>query len=360
MKADIMAKRSEGTIDQLPSGKYRVRVRDGRKRPTIGTYATQKEANQALEAALTDIRRGDFFDESRGNITFLELSTRYMEVRRSDVELGTFDGWRSLLNTTLMPTFGDMRLRDIGVYEVEAWWATHTEKLVNRRNAYFLLRNMFNKAISWGYVRSNPCLIEKAGKDVSKPRPTFKKEHLLQMLKHIPEEDHVLFWVAYNGSLRLGELVGLNRGDFDASTGELTVERQVSDRGGAHTKKTKTGQVGTVPLYGEALDLLTEYVRNNPAMPNAPMFRSAKGKRISRAKVQRAWEKARDGSGLHNIHLQDLRHVSLTAWSRLPGVNLRDIQARGRHSTVQSALRYQHADNERATEFARQAEAMGL
>lgn len=47
-----------GTVDPLPSGRWRARVRIGGQRRSLGTYATEQEAWDAIEAALGRLQEG--------------------------------------------------------------------------------------------------------------------------------------------------------------------------------------------------------------------------------------------------------------------------------------------------------------
>lgn len=340
-------------IDLLPSGKYRVRFYTDGKRKTK-TFTHEKDAVKFHRQTLVDLERRDYFDDSKGDQLFRDFAPDYMATR-TDLAVGTKHNYKSLLNTMLLPAFGDTKLRNLTVMMVDKWWAENSKRLVNRRNAYFLLSSMMKTALRWGLIRQSPCIVEKAGKDVAKPRPTFTTEDFRHILNFVPDEFHTFLWVTFSGSLRLGEAIGLNRGDFDPKTGVLRVERQEDDRDGRRLTNVKNGEIDDVPLYGDALDLLTTYVKKNPALPLAPMFSGAKTGRLPRGTIRKAWNKARIDSGLTEFHLHDLRHVSLTIWSHLPGMNLKDIQKRGRHRSTTSALRYQHADTARAQEFAAMA-----
>lgn len=331
-----MASRAEGSVRQLKSGRWQIRYWvDGERKNGEKTFTTQKEAEKALRTIQVDLDRGDYFDESRGEMTFAEFAREYIEKMSAGKQPGTVANWRSQLNTTLLPTFGPMKMRNIRVRHVDAWWQAHPPTQ-NRRNSYFTLRKMMRYGVRWEVIRQNPCDIEGAGKDESKPRPTYSVEDFKLILKHAPEDYHVALWVAYSGSLRIGEVAGLNRGDFDAQTGVLHVERQFSERGGMHLDRTKSGQIKDVPLYGEGLRLLREHVRQNLAFPTAPIFTTSRGRRMSARHLRLVWNAARELAGYPDFRVHDARHTSLTAWSQLPGVTVKDVQKRAGHEATPS------------------------
>lgn len=193
-------------IDQLPSGLWRVRfTSDGKRRSK--SFRTEKAALRFQRSTLVDIDRGDYFDDTKGNQLFRDFAVEYMAAR-TDLAAGTRKGYESLLRTQLLPTFGDRKMKDITVKQVELWWASKADHPVNRRNSYFLLSSMMKTALRWQLIKQSPCIIEKAGKDVAKPRLTFTVADFRHILTFIPKEHHTLLWTAFSGSLRLGEVYG--------------------------------------------------------------------------------------------------------------------------------------------------------
>lgn len=59
------------------------------------------------------------------------------------------------------------------------------------------------------------------------------------------------------------------------------------------------------------------------------------------------FRKLRAKAGLSTMHIHDFRHVSLTTYARQPGVTLKDIMARGGHTSTKVAMGYQHTDTDR-------------
>lgn len=347
-------KRDEGAIDQLPSGRYRVRYRVDGKRRGLGTFRDEETAKKALRRVQVEIDDGTWWDETKGEVLFDTFADEYMQYRKAELSPGTFRNYESLLKKHLRPAFGQRQVGSISVRDVDLWWATMADHPVTRRNGYFLLSNMFRLALSWEHTKQTPCVRPKAGKDVATPRPTFAVSDFRAVLNLMPENMQLPVLVLYNGSLRLGELCGLRRSDFDSTTGMLRVERQRSAVTG-QIAKTKTGQRKDVPLFGEARVRLTEYIKDHPALPLAGLWQPLGG--LTAQRLRRAWISACEGAQIENFHLHDLRHISLTEWARLPDVNLKDIQARGGHASINAALRYQHTDQARALELARLAEA---
>lgn len=173
----------EGNIEQYRPGVWRIRYMkpDGTRGSKAG-FKSEKLARSALMAVVTDIDRGEYFDATKGNIASREMAEQYIEAVGPTVALGTLRNWRTLLRTTIYPTFGDKKRNQISVRLVEVWWGRHANQAPNHRNAYFLLKPIMDKAVKWNYIMKTPCQIEDAAADVAKPRPTWEPEDLRKVL----------------------------------------------------------------------------------------------------------------------------------------------------------------------------------
>lgn len=168
-----MAKRQHGigTVTEYRPGSWQIKytTRTGERRSKAG-FGSEKAAEAALAAAITDVARGDYFDERKGRTPFGVVVREHIDL--ADLRPRTRANYQSLLRTALA-RFDAVPIGDITVRQVERRWASLAAHPVNRRNGYFLMRAAMKSAERWGYVRSNPCLIDGAGKDVARLRPTW-------------------------------------------------------------------------------------------------------------------------------------------------------------------------------------------
>ncbi len=117
------------------------------------------------------------------------------------------------------------------------------------RQAYALLRSVMAQAVADGIRQSNPWSIAGAGEAKAAPRPFLPLADFLRIVDASPETLQAALHVALGAHLRLGELVGLQRGDLDPEAGVLIVERQrVVLNGKEVTTTTKTGKPRQVTL----------------------------------------------------------------------------------------------------------------
>jgi integrase len=332
---------------RLPSGRWQARfTTDEGERRSLGTFATKAEAFKALIPVQADLARGVWHDPKRGQRQFRASAEQIHEQRKATLTPATWKNQSSLLRKHLLPAFGARNIGDIKRSDVRTWWASNADHPVTRRNAYFLLRVILATAVEDELILVSPAQVKNAGADAARRRPTFTVQDFQAVLGHMPLDLGAALWVMFGAHLRLGELCGLHRGDYDPEAGTLLVERQLTAADGrVQERKTKTGQVKTVSLPRATTATLLAYIEDHPALPYEPMFRGPRG-RLTAQWLRKAWEKAREAAGRPDFHLHDIRHVSLTAVAQT-GATLKEIQARGGHASVTAALRYQHATSER-------------
>lgn len=342
-----------GGITQLPSGRFRARYRVDGRQVTLGVFDHHDEARSALDAVRVDIRRGDHFDKTPGRVPFERfMRDTYMPFRKTEVATSTYVNDESLLRRHLLPAFGRKALVDISAADVHRWWASLPETQV-RRNGYFLLTRALDHAVLWSIIRSSPAMVQKAGREVARPRPTWTVDDFRAVLLNVPEDHQGPLRVLFGSHARLGELIGLNRSDYDRATQTLLIERQITGQS-LTPSPTKTKQTRTIVPLKIATDVLDQLPR---AIGAVPMFAGARTERLPRNSLRKVWMTACAAAGLDDFHLHDLRHVSLSLVAEA-GAPIRDIMTRGGHASMQSALRYQHSTRERDAAVAARVNAL--
>lgn len=244
-------KRKFGSTDTLPSGKVRARYRlPSGEQVTAGSFASQKLADEALDAIEVDVRRGEHWDARKGKTKFQAFMDEYMELRQRSVSAGELRNNRSYLRVHLLPTFGHLRMEEIDEEAVDRWYSSLPPS-ETRRNVYGFLRRAMRYAVKWRYVRSSPCNVLELA-NPNKPRPTFTVDDFRKVIERVPVEIRLnnsgtptrvyyreAFELLFATHARLGEIVALNASDVDRKTGTLTINKQVTALG--FTTNTKTG-----------------------------------------------------------------------------------------------------------------------
>jgi integrase len=275
-------------------------------------------------------------------VPFGDVARQHLEL--ADLAPGTRRNYESLLRTALSPLVS-VPIGNLSVQRVERWWASHSGRPVNRRNAYFFMRAVFGSALRWGIVRTSPCIVKDAGADVARPRPTWTVKDFERVLEHVDPAFLAPLHVLFAGHLRVGELVGLNANDYSPATGRISVSKQYNGL------ETKTGQHGTPRLLDSGLVAMTGYLADHPRIGSTPLFTGPRGGRLPASTLRKAWDAGCALAGLDDFHLHDLRHVGGTEIGRV-SKSPKDIQSRLRHASLSSSMRYLHSDDERDEEIA--------
>lgn len=271
--------------------------------------------------------------EIKAPIYFTALTEHYMK----DYAISNKKTWKndlSCIEANLKPFFGKLKLDLISPQRIEKYKSKRldmgvTKTTVNRDLA--LLRKMFNLAIDWGYVSSNPVNKVKfySEKDGLKERIlTWEEEH--RLLEASPTHLKPVIVVALNTGMRRGEILNLKWDQIDFEKGLIKVEN------------TKSGKNRYIHINSDLANLLLglsaqnedgEFVFTNPDT----------GKPYTDPK--RAFKKACRIAGIEDLRFHDLRH---TFASRLVenGVDLITVKDLLGHSTVKMTERYTHPNQD--------------
>lgn len=222
--------------------------------------------------------------------------------------------------------------------------------------AYQLLKSIFNTAVEDDMIRRHPCRIKGGALNETPERPTLTVAQVFNVAGEVPLRFRMLVVIATFASLRWGELVALERRDFDLSACTIRVRRQAVelDDGRVFVGPPKSEAGRRVVSFPEALrpDLERHFADYVAAEPESLVFSSWEGAVLRRANFQKIWAEARESVGLPDVHLHDLRHTGNTLASQT-GATLKELMQRMGHSTVRAALIYQHTAPGRDQRIAR-------
>ena len=319
----------------------------GRGRPADGHY-TDRSALEALEAILTDARRGTLQAHEASGATFADAAAEYLryiaDVRQR--EPSTVTDYASVINGYLLDEFGPMKLEVITADHVDAYKERLLSdgRLGNRTVVRHLtvLHGIFRRAARvWGLER-NPAsadLVERPPVRYSGEFKTLRPDEVLHLARHANgQQDAALYLTAAFTGLRLGELLALRWHDVDFALQRLQVRRNYTSR---NEKAPKSGRVRSAPMADEvtaALDALTR--REHFTAPADLVFVNEVGEHLYGWTLRRRYYAALDAAGLPRLRFHDLRHCFATiAVQRLP---LHTVQGYLGHAHISTTMRYVH------------------
>jgi integrase len=157
------------------------------------------------------------------------------------------------------------------------------------------------------------------------------------------------------GTLRRGEVLGLQRGDVNVEDCSVVIKRSLVEpsNGILAYGPTKNGDQRTVHFSEPEMSLIEAHLAAfvGPE-PDAPLFTGRTGKVLRPGSFWHIWDKARKSTGITGYHFHDLRHYAATTFSAT-GASTKELMNRGGWRTTPTAVRYQHATSERDAELAR-------
>jgi integrase/recombinase XerC len=153
----------------------------------------------------------------------------------------------------------------------------------------------------------------------------------------IAARDTAVLLLLYGAGLRLSEALSIIR--KDAPVGLRDVMRITG----------KGGKERVVPILAVARDAIADYIRLCPyeLEPDEPLFRGAKGGRLSPRLIQLAMERVRDQLGLPQTATPHALRHSFATHLLSAGADLRQIQDLLGHASLSSTQIYTEVDRDR-------------
>ncbi|MGC4174281.1 tyrosine-type recombinase/integrase [Demequina sp.] len=306
-------------------------------------------------------RRSREVEELRGALTVREWADDWL-ARLADAgrSPGTTRSYRSTLDAHVLPAIGAMRLAEVSQDDVDAMLAKLKGKPGAWANAARTTRSLFLAAVSAraGGLTESPV-------SITIPKPVKSRETTVRdtdlatpaevraMAAGMPPALAIGVLLAAWCSLRLGEVLGLQRGDFDhledPDKAVVHVRRQWNSKASppAYTEpKADSRRTLSIPpaLVPEIVDHLGTHTRPERTAPFIPSSQNPTMP-ASQTAFDLAWRKAREPVR-PGFRFHSLRHTGLTAYAQA-GATLKELQERGGHKDAAVALRYQHATLER-------------
>lgn len=229
------------------------------------------EARKIRDQRLTEIRQngnklveisppGTTLSESEGMLfgdVVVSWSHRQSaRIKQEQLKSSTWRDWRSSLNSKVLPAFGDMPIKSIGISEVESFIAGLECGPKRINNILVPLRGIFKYAKRQGYISENPMAdIDNLKVALSDVKP-FTLEEVMAILQAAPILYRSFFTVAFYTGMRFGEMAALkwHQVDFNRQLILVRETRVYGEEGRTKTSKSKR-DIEILPPVNEALEL---------------------------------------------------------------------------------------------------------
>ncbi|MDR0593710.1 MAG: tyrosine-type recombinase/integrase [Bifidobacteriaceae bacterium] len=330
------------------------RLRNGAKR-SVGVYKHKQAALNAATETEVNARKPGALDPRASEITWSKWRDIWWPSRA--VEPQTLTAETSIVNTHIMPRWGDVQLAEIRRHDVQAWASGlltegNGHKASGVRRILAVLRTSLSAAIDADLLQANPATRIKLPPDNPEEPVFFTREQYAALVGAVPEHDQqsraVLDFLVGTG-VRWGELAGLHVHNFDAEGRVVTVADVV---GGKEIKPYPKGRrLRRVPLMDWAVERLAVpeprpcgVPHRHSECPSGLVFPNGNGGPLdNRNFTRRVWEPAVRAAGLAAMRptLHDLRHTH-ASWLAQAGVPLSRIAQLLGHSSTRTTELYAH------------------
>lgn len=369
-------RRSFGKVTQMRSGRFQASYLDpdGERRHAPVTFLSRGDAGTWLDmrhAEIVEHRWKPPAPPVPSETTFKDYARRWVAAR--ELKPRTRAEYTKTLDSKLIPTFGNRKVRSITADDVRAWYASLDPELKTARtHAYALLRTIMGSALDEGVADANPVHIIGAGstKRVRKIRPATLAE-LVTITENMPPKYRVMVLLSSWTALRFGELTELRRHDLDLTT-ETELAAGKPDQGIVRVSRAVTWPEGKPVVGSPKSDAGVRDVFIPPHIlpalrahldefaqpgPDGLLFPNVDGNHLHHGSLYKVFKPARAAAGRPDLTWHGLRHTGATMAAQ-QGATLAELMERLGHSTVTAALRYQHAASGRQAELARRLSAM--
>lgn len=372
-----MSRRAFGAVRKLPSGKWQASYRgpDGARHTAPATFPRKTDADAWLAGKQTEIAREEWISpeaerqhalaeraaDARASFTFRQWSEEWLaslpRLHRAPKTIQT----HTYRMKRLLEAFGDRPLVSITEDEVQRWY----DQLLTEsgygvvRPTYMTLSTCLSGAVKAHRIDQNPCKVPEGQKHVPlRPRERRQVATSLEVktvADAMPPDLRLAVLLAAWCQLREGEVIGLKRHDIDLERGTVHVRRQVqylTDLGPEEEdpKSAAGNRILTIPskLLPDVADHLKKHAA--PGQDGLVFHRSGRPRLpIHPNTLRAAWNRARatvPSLEAEGFVFHDLRHTGLTIFAQ-NGATYAELLYRGGHSSLEVALRYQHATEER-------------
>ncbi|MEU6700489.1 site-specific integrase [Pseudonocardia sp. NPDC046786] len=294
-----------GFIDKTPEGRYRAYFRDPSGKQRSKTFRLKKDATTFLAEIETSQTRGAYVSPHAGRMAFGAHAAEWMATW--NVEITTAARDRSIMQTHVLPRWGDVPLSRVDHLSLQAW----ATDLGTRRSRATVVESLrLASAVLRSAVRNRLIPFNPAD-EVRVPRARTRDTHEQiisradlhhRLLPAVPEQHRGVVATAAGAGLRWGEVVGLRTDALDLDAARLVVIRTVVEVAGTTSfkpfPKSRAGR-RTVPLPSWLLPIIREHLERWPTEPNAPVFANEVGAPLRRTLFRsRIWRPSLVRAGL--------------------------------------------------------------
>ncbi len=330
--------------------RYRVRWVDDGGKEHSKSFKMKADAQRYLNGLTADIHRGDYVDPRKSAETFGSVAEQWIKTK-GHRKPKTLAGYRSLLDTIVLPRWGAVPLRQINYEQYSTWLGSLAVEGSQRgtglsasriTQAHQLMGAVLKYAQRTGKIAKNVAAEIKRDEDLpeqtEQERRYLTHAELLKLARATDRFETLTLVLGYCG-LRFGEAAALRR--RHVGDRELVIRASataVAGQGIVETD-TKTKRTRHVPVPEPVWRRLKDEL---PANPNALVFPGRKGGYLPLGEYRWAFDNACKAVGIDGLVPHGLRHTTASL-AISAGANVKVVQRLLGHATAAMTLdRYGH------------------
>lgn len=298
-------------------------VKGRRYRKSLRT--SSKRVALQIEADLkAKIARGEYLGTLRQKkVTFMDFASEYLSFSKSNKAYSSYqrDIWSI---KKLNRFFGNEYLFNITPKSVENYKNQRLDRVktstVNREIA--LLRHMLNKAVQWGYIRTNPMKGLKLLKEPPGRIRYLEIDEIQRLLDNASPHLRSILICALNTGMRKSEILGLKWRNVNFNSRIILLDR------------SKNNEPRAIPING----MLYEVLKNLPRYGEY-VFSRPDGKPY--LDLKKSFKAALKKAGIKDFRFHDLRHT-FASHLVMRGVGLQTVKELLGHKDIRMTTRYSH------------------
>lgn len=346
---------NEGSVYKRKDGRWVGQV-TVQSRPISKYFKTAREAREWVKVYRDQVEAGLTLDGAKMTISaFFEI---WLGAMQTSLRPKTLIQYRQIVRQHILPTFGNMKLKDLRPDQIQSFYTSKLEKGTSARTVLLIhavLHKSLNYALKTGLTIRNPADAVNRPKIRRKEMVTLTDSQARALISAVDgTRDAALYYLAVSTGLRKGELLGLKWSDLDWKTRRLKIQRQTQSIPGQGQQFTepKTAAGRRVVVLGEKA---IEILRKHQGIQNMErkfaddrwqeydlIFPSTIGTPMEGTNLYHRYKLILQKCGLPNIRFHDLRHTAATLMLQ-QGTNPKIVQERLGHSDISLTLNtYSH------------------